>query len=103
VGPGDDLAELHAFAASIGLRRAWFQDKVLPHYDVTDTKRVLAIKAGAQSVSWRETGRFVSGWRAARSAASEAVNQNVLTGSPTTDDESGRSLIDQGQEKGSPS
>jgi hypothetical protein len=30
VGPDGDLAELHAFAAAIGLRRAWFQDKPWP-------------------------------------------------------------------------
>jgi Protein of unknown function (DUF4031) len=27
VGPFDDPEELHAFAARIGLRRSWFQDK----------------------------------------------------------------------------
>jgi hypothetical protein len=102
VGPADDLAELHAFAISIGLRREWFQDKVLPHYDVTDTRRELAIKAGARSVSWRETGEFVSGWRKAR-AMREAASQNGLTGNPTTDDESGRSLIDQSRkDEGTP-
>lgn len=32
-----DLTELHALAARIGLRRAWFQDHPRhPHYDVTD-------------------------------------------------------------------
>ena len=61
VGPDDDLAELHAFAASIGLRRAWFQDKrPLPHYDVTDSKRQQAIDAGAVAITWRETGQLAS-------------------------------------------
>lgn len=59
VGPGEDLAELHAFAASIGLRRSWFQgppEHRHPHYDVTDTKRRQAIKAGAKPITWREAG-----------------------------------------------
>lgn len=54
-----DPAELHAFAARIGLRRSWFQPgrtspgpvaKPWPpgdHYDVTEGKRRQAIAAGA--------------------------------------------------------
>lgn len=63
VGPGDDLAELHAFAASIGLRRSWFQgppEHRHPHYDVTDTKRQQAIKAGAKPITWREAGMMLA-------------------------------------------
>jgi hypothetical protein len=39
--PDDDVAELHAFAAWLGLRRAWFQDRPWPrqHYDVAETRR----------------------------------------------------------------
>jgi hypothetical protein len=58
VGAWDDLAELHQFARVIGLRRAWFQDKPWPrqHYDVTDTKRNLAIASGAVGLTWRQNG-----------------------------------------------
>lgn len=42
-----DLEELHALAARIGLRREWFQDKRFPHYDVTRSKRVRALREGA--------------------------------------------------------
>jgi hypothetical protein len=52
-----DSAELHPFAQSIGLKRAWFQwhTKMSPnpappwlwHYDVTENKRTQAIAAGA--------------------------------------------------------
>lgn len=43
----DSLDELHAFAAVLGLKRGWFQEKAsYPHYDVTtevrDRARVLA-------------------------------------------------------------
>jgi hypothetical protein len=59
VGPDDDIAELHALAAKIGLRRAWFQDKPWPraHYDVTESKRQEAIRAGAVPITWQEGGR----------------------------------------------
>lgn len=62
-----DPAELHAFAARIGLRRAWFQpgkslsglhDPSHDHYDVTAGKRAQAIKSGAVSVDIREAVRL---------------------------------------------
>lgn len=47
----DTDEELHAFAASIGLRREWFQPNErrpeANHYDVTVERRHRAIKAGA--------------------------------------------------------
>ncbi len=49
-----DIEELHAFAAKIGLKRSWFQDKRIPHYDVNTNKRRQAIAAGAIPVGWGE-------------------------------------------------
>lgn len=43
----DTVAELHEFAARIGLRREWFQPFSRPHYDLSKTKRAIAIEAGA--------------------------------------------------------
>jgi hypothetical protein len=55
----DTEAELHAVAASVGLRREWFQAHRLWHYDVTTaTKRRRAIRAGALSVSPRDSVRL---------------------------------------------
>lgn len=55
----DDLTELHVLAKSIGLRRSWFQHPEcvdttpwLCHYDVTDSKRAAAIRAGAVQVEY---------------------------------------------------
>lgn len=50
----DSLEELHRFARGIGLRKSWFQDKRLPHYDLT-TQRASqrAINVGAIVVSSR--------------------------------------------------
>ncbi len=56
----DDLDELHAMAEKIGLRRAWFQDKPgHPHYDVSKSKRTLAIQHGAVEVEPREIVRIL--------------------------------------------
>ena len=44
----ESLDELHRFAARLGLRRNWFQDKAsYPHYDVTTTVRQRALRLGA--------------------------------------------------------
>ncbi len=52
-----DLEELHAMAACLGLRRSWFQDRSLPHYDLTPNKRVVALRLGAVSVGSVELAR----------------------------------------------
>ncbi|MDZ4042892.1 MAG: DUF4031 domain-containing protein [Eubacteriales bacterium] len=55
------IDELHAFAQDIGLRREWFQDKVIPHYDLTSERmRTKAQAAGARLVTERDTVRL---WR----------------------------------------
>lgn len=56
-----DLEELHQFAESIGLRRAWFQNRSLPHYDLTPTKRAMAVRNGAKEVTTRELIAAVRG------------------------------------------
>jgi beta-lactamase superfamily II metal-dependent hydrolase len=53
----DTDEELHSMAQSIGLKRSWFQgppDHSIHHYDVTETKRKLAIKNGAVQEDWRD-------------------------------------------------
>lgn len=51
----DTLEELHAMADKIGVDRRWFQDKSSgPHYDITMTKRALAVKAGAVEITLRQ-------------------------------------------------
>lgn len=46
------LDELHAFAASLGLKRSWFQNRPgYPHYDLSENMRRLAIRKGAQAVT----------------------------------------------------
>jgi hypothetical protein len=51
----DTIEELHAFAFRIGMKRMWFQDHPRhPHYDLTKTRRKLAIRVGAKEIDARE-------------------------------------------------
>ena len=68
----DTQEELHEFAASIGLRRSWFQPgrpqpdgtpSHLWHYDVTGRKRHQAIEAGAVPVTWRQAAEMMTARR----------------------------------------
>lgn len=61
-----NLEELHRFAESIGLRRAWFQRGSVPHYDLTPNKRGAAVRAGAQQVTTREA---IDCWRTSQREA----------------------------------
>ena len=49
----DSTEELHQFAKQLGLKQEWFQDKKLPHYDLVESKRKLALSLGAQEIDLR--------------------------------------------------
>lgn len=60
----DTEAELHEMADRIGVARRWFQgDRALavPHYDICQSKRSLALKAGATEVTRRQLGLWLRG------------------------------------------
>lgn len=70
----DTNEELHALAAKIGMRRAWFQAKASgPHYDLTASRRVLALAAGAVELDDRAFVEKLRAWRKAAVAAVEAA------------------------------
>lgn len=51
----DTEAELHAMAEAIGVQRKWFQQCPSGnHYDISLSKRVLAITAGAKEITMRQ-------------------------------------------------
>ena len=51
----DSIAELHAFASRLGLKKEWFQNhKLIPHYDITEKKRLIAIRQGAIALTTEE-------------------------------------------------
>lgn len=56
----DNLEELHYMAYRIGLKREWFQNVTrLPHYDLTESRRVLAVKYGAVETDRRHVVSFM--------------------------------------------
>lgn len=73
----DSIAELHAMAGQIGMRREWFQPLSSPHYDLSKTRRSAALKAGAVEVSRRELVEIIKRqrpvWIAEMQAARAAV------------------------------
>lgn len=71
--PGDN-EELHAFAASLGLRRSWFQASASgPHYDLTASKRRLAVAKGAVELDGRPFHEIIRRWKGAALARLEAA------------------------------
>lgn len=50
----DTVEELHAFAGRLGLRRVWFQNGRVPHYDLTMRKRERALELGAVFIPARD-------------------------------------------------
>ncbi len=51
----DTVAELHAFAASIGVKPHFFHKSAsYLHYDITEEQRTKAIEAGATEVSSKQ-------------------------------------------------
>lgn len=58
----DTVEELHVFAISIGMKKSWFQiskGRDIPHYDLTGSKRRLAVLKGAIELSRKEMGERV--------------------------------------------
>lgn len=68
----DTTAELVEFAARLGLKRSWIQNPGhvwKEHFDVTDSKRDLAIRLGAKPITMQEAATL---WSAKREAARAA-------------------------------
>lgn len=57
----DTDEELHAMADIIGVARKWHQKKGTPHshYDICQTKKALALTAGAIEVGRREVAALI--------------------------------------------
>lgn len=59
----DSLEELHAMADKIGMRRAWYQPLSTPHYDISKSRRAMAIKQGAIEIDRQRTVEIIREWR----------------------------------------
>jgi Protein of unknown function (DUF4031) len=58
----DTPEELHAMASAVGLKWQWYQspDKAsFPHYDLSLTRRALAVAKGAKEISRKECGEYM--------------------------------------------
>jgi hypothetical protein len=53
----DTIEELHVMAEILGMRREWFQDGRVPHYDLTPKRRTLALSLGVMFVPAKEQAR----------------------------------------------
>ncbi len=59
----DSLDELHQMADKIGVKRKWFQNKNVPHYDICKSKRALAVKFGALEIQQGKVLELVRKYR----------------------------------------
>ncbi len=54
---------MHAFAASLGMKREWYQAKASRphhgHYDLPERRRAAAVALGAREITWRQLGRML--------------------------------------------
>lgn len=55
----DTLPELHAMADKIGVNRRWFQANNIPHYDICQSKRALALRYGAEEIYGQDLGNLI--------------------------------------------
>ncbi len=57
----DTTAELNAMADAIGVARRWIQHAgtYKEHYDISLSKRAVAVVLGAREVDWMDFGRHV--------------------------------------------
>lgn len=60
-----NLNALHYFAAGMGLKLCWFQNKPgsMPHYDLTAGKRWQAVRRGAAELDREGTVKRIREWR----------------------------------------
>ena len=58
----DTVGELHEMADLIGMKRKWFQDKPrFPHYDISLSKKALAISHGAVELGMKDLVKLMRG------------------------------------------
>lgn len=46
----DSEEELHSMAEKLELKRSWFQPAPMPHYDIAQSKRAVAVSLGAVQI-----------------------------------------------------
>jgi hypothetical protein len=89
----DTLEELNQFALSIGMRKEWFQQNKnnLPHYDLTEKRRKLAISKGAIEIDKYLFVKMIKEHRAKQQTIEGGENTNGKTKSESSEKEKGAS------------
>ena len=59
----DGIDELVRFAVGIGLKTEWLQRNTMPHFDLTGSKRIAALSAGAVEHSRKQMVEFMQAYR----------------------------------------
>jgi hypothetical protein len=78
----DSVGELMEMAEKVGLKPEWFQPYPVPHFDLCQTKRKMALDFGAKEIGWRETALLVRRLRAELLAAhKKSVMKKSVVGS----------------------
>lgn len=71
-----DLSALHSLAAKVGMKLAWFQNSSsAPHYDLTPSRREIAVMFGAVEVDRNLSCEI---WKARRDAVRPAPIETTL-------------------------
>lgn len=70
----DTEAELHAMATAIGVARRWFQGD---HYDISLSKRAIAVARGAIEITYRQCGLMSSNRKATGSLGTPETAREV--------------------------
>ena|ERR1043166_1460019 len=75
----DSTDELLAMAARLGLQPRWLQHAGTPreHFDVSQSKRALAVRYGAQEITWKDAGRLVAQKREALMASTQQEHRHA--------------------------
>lgn len=78
----DTDGELLEMADRIGVQRRWHQyaGSCRSHFDIAQTKRALALAAGAQPITWRETAAVTRHRRAVAAGHAEPLSIAAILG-----------------------
>ena len=59
----DTIDELHEMAQIIGMKKEWYQSKSTPHYDVSLSRKRLALQVGAIEIDARKVVEIIRKYR----------------------------------------
>jgi hypothetical protein len=92
-----DLEALHLLAQRVGMRRLWFQNEKVPHYDLVLSKRTAAVEQGAIEVSVAQAAHLFRAIRKSFPVDSErrvaALLEGTLAGLQKSNVQTSRQIV----------